>query len=131
MNSNVCGYAEFPITYRVGIINLMRLGRNMYLNQSLFRQFLTTDSQRKKLIAHEFGHMIGLRHTNWRTNEAEFDVASGQIVGAYLIPGTDNSSNNPDPLSVFNSANCGSNWNGFSSFDRIAIRHLTNNGTQM
>lgn len=129
LGSITCGRAEFPTTYNSQGRQLMTLGRNMYLNPSLYRSFLSSDSQRRELVVHEFGHMIGLRHTNWRErNEPETAAVDGQTVGAYLVPGTNNTAPNPDPASVFNAATCGIQWDGFSNPDVVAISHLTNAG---
>ncbi|QXU43059.1 M57 family metalloprotease [Pedobacter sp. D749] len=86
-----------------------------------------SDSQKTFVISHEVGHTIGFRHTNWFATESANGVNNGITVGAYTIPGTPNSGNNPDPNSVFNSG-AGlqqvPNWTNFSSFDLAALKTL-------
>ena len=48
----------------------------MRLSQTSFRNL--NPASQKFLVAHEFGHMIGLRHTNWRMGESETGSYNGQ-----------------------------------------------------
>lgn len=64
------------------------------------------------LLAHELGHNIGLRHTNWLSNG---EAANPE--GAVQVPGTPSS----DALSVMNSGTCGVAWSGFTTGDRDAV----------
>ncbi len=122
--SNVCGQADFPSAVIDNGFNAVQIGGNLRINIGQFRNNLN-DSQRKFLIVHEFGHMLGFRHTNWRTDEPQY---SGGY-GAYGIPVTGNSSANPDPNSVFNSYTCGYSWNGFSDADIHSIKFITRGQT--
>jgi len=118
----VCAFAEFPT---VSGSNL-NVGRNITINSRQWRNL--NSSQKKQLIIHEFGHCIGLRHTNWiGLGESAGSYVNGQYIGAYTVPGTPNSTTNPDPLSVFNGGTCGHSWNGFSEYDKVAINYLQGN----
>lgn len=70
-----------------------------------------TESQKLFIMAHELGHCIGLKHTNWQI----LGEATGiQISGT---PATDSNS-------VMNGVSGGTYWSGFSSYDIIAIKYL-------
>lgn len=106
------GDALFPASGQVG--NLIRVNNTLGLNEA----------QKIFVLVHEIGHTIGLRHTDWRATEYEYISKNGVIYGAYTIPGTPNSSNEPDPASIFNSGvgtNGTPSWTGFSAFDRTAL----------
>ena len=80
-------------------------------------------AQKVFLVAHEMGHNIGLRHTDYLVRE------SVNPEGAIHIPGTPTGSNyDSDPNSVFNSGSYNNGvvipWNGFSNYDKIAIRYI-------
>ncbi|WP_339847988.1 M57 family metalloprotease [uncultured Dokdonia sp.] len=70
-----------------------------------------SESSKKYNMAHELGHTIGFRHTNW----ANLNESTG-----ITIPGTPNS----DPSSVMNGRTASFSWNGFSNYDKIAARYL-------
>lgn len=73
-----------------------------------------TASQKKYNMAHELGHTIGFRHTNWQGSE------TAGSVGAILIPGTPET----DPASVMNGGTGLSSWSGFSYYDQSAAFRL-------
>ncbi|WP_341832447.1 M57 family metalloprotease [Sphingobacterium thalpophilum] len=124
MDEYTCGYAQFPTTVYENGSAYQNISGFMNIHLSIFR-FQLNDSQKTFLIAHEFGHMMGFRHTNWRRSEAE----SSDGVGAYTVPLTNNNSTNPDPSSVFNGGTCTYHWNGFSNGDLQAIKYVTRGTT--
>jgi hypothetical protein len=73
-----------------------------------------TAASKVHILAHEFGHTVGFRHTDWRQR--------GESVspGANLVPGTTEN----DPASIMISTSGNRNWAGFSYFDRVAIRKI-------
>lgn len=120
--SKTCGSADAPtVVPNLPIVAIaqLKIGKNIRLN--LFHWNTLSSSQRKFLVAHELGHSLGLRHTNWRGSEPEYVYVGGLGVGAYSVPGTSNNSNNPDNNSVFNMNTCGNNWSGFTTADKKAL----------
>ena len=77
-------------------------GRFVQLNVNSLNNSIYTDAQRKFVIAHEIGHIMGFRHTDWiEQNEGLYGFDDGYytFIGASLIPATfDN-----DPYSIYNS----------------------------
>ncbi|MGJ1264184.1 M57 family metalloprotease [Sphingobacterium spiritivorum] len=132
-SSNTCGTGEYATSHQSGNEYGVRTGSNININLNYLRgrngKFKLNREQLILLIAHEFGHTIGLRHTNWKLyGEAETDGT----VGAYPVPGTVFvGEDNPDPSSIFNSSNCGASFSAFSEFDKIAIKYITNDAPTM
>jgi hypothetical protein len=104
----VCGQAGFPFS------NGQPFNTVNISETTLFTYGITSTAQLTQLIAHEIGHCIGLRHTNWQ--------ALGENPGGIHIPATPNG----DAASVMNGASCGSSWAGFSFNDQVALRALYN-----
>lgn len=82
-------------------------------------------SQKIWLVAHELGHTLGFRHTDYLRYSGEINAPEGAI----LIPGTPTGNiGNDDPNSVFNSGYYYNfvvqSWSSFSSYDLVAIRYL-------
>ena len=102
LGTDICGMGTWP-TSGGQIGNLVRISQSVLLNYSI-----TSVSELTFLLAHEIGHNIGLRHTNWQ--------ASGEST-AIQITGTPTT----DSQSVMNSGTCGYSWNNFSSYDIVAI----------
>ncbi|PWS26778.1 hypothetical protein DHW03_12155 [Pedobacter yonginense] len=82
-----CGWAKFPVNGRPG--------SEVTLSEVVLAASQLNSEQRIRLIAHELGHSIGLRHTNWET------LGEGDAVEVPGVPG-------PDPRSVMNGEDCGS-----------------------
>jgi hypothetical protein len=77
--------------------------------------------KRKRILAHELGHTLGLRHTNWDVQVSSTCPAeSTGDHGAFTISMTTHS----DSGSVMNKCTAQTPWNGFSSNDKVAIRAL-------
>lgn len=76
-------------------------------------------------VAHEFGHTLGFRHTNWANrpcpNGSGTCSESVGPHGAVQIPGTPSSATG-DAGSVMNASV--NYWAGFSYYDRVAARYL-------
>jgi len=114
--TNVAAYAEFPT-------NSQRPG-NLILVNSDFRdpntQYFIHQGQGAWNVIHEIGHTLGLRHTNWQTNDTPTSI------GANLIAGTPTS----DPNSVMNGGTALSDYFNYSYpalpsiYDAIAINTL-------
>lgn len=82
-----------------------------------------SEAQLVFLFAHELGHCLGFRHTNWQQDNEKISPD-----GANQVPGTPTgTSSDKDNTSVFNSGNfygAPPVWNGFSNYDMIALRYL-------
>lgn len=87
-----------------------------------------TDARRQLIIAHELGHCVGLRHSDWYNRggsgqsepQNTYDPNTGAPITAELIPGTPQS----DANSVMNCCIAGNSWGGFSGFDVVALNEL-------
>lgn len=111
--NNVIAAAGFPYSngkaYSIIDINLdFNSNQNVSLNTKIYN------------VVHELGHCIGLRHTNWES-EGYYDQ-NGILIGGgtNLIPNTPSQ----DPNSVMNSGTALYSWNGFSTYDVIAVNYL-------
>lgn len=82
-----------------------------------------SEAQLAFLFAHEIGHCLGFRHTNWQQDNEKISPD-----GANQVPGTPTgTSSDKDNTSVFNSGKFYGTppaWNGFSNYDLIALRYL-------
>ncbi|MBW8684763.1 M57 family metalloprotease [Chitinophaga rhizophila] len=101
----ICGQAGFPFSngQPFNVVYISEYTLNYY--------GLTSTAQLTMLLAHELGHCIGLRHTNWRP--------SGETA-AIPIPSTPAT----DGSSIMNGGTCGANWAGLSYYDQVALLSL-------
>lgn len=99
---------DAPVTGKPG--HLIQVNSNGSFSASL----------RRLTVAHELGHTVGLRHTDWQSR-GEDQSPEHTRVGASLIPGTPET----DAASVMNGSPPPSGgWEGFSYYDLIAIERL-------
>lgn len=109
--THVAGAARFPIHAAIS----GKPGDTIWVNPA----FLGTASSRHHTVAHEIGHAVGLRHTNWYTRN-ELDPEG---IGAVHIPGTPGLTG--ETGSIMNGGIAGTPWgSGFTEYDKIAIRTL-------
>ncbi|MCF6347140.1 MAG: zinc-dependent metalloprotease [Flavobacteriaceae bacterium] len=100
--NNVVASAGFPSNgnpYNTVLVNLDFLNINV------------SEGSKRYNMVHELGHCIGLRHTNW-DSQNEYS--------ANTIPGTPNGDSN----SVMNGGTALFTWNSFSTYDIIAAQYL-------
>lgn len=110
IGTNVCGRAGFPFSNG-------RPFNNVDISETtLINYGLTSTSQLRLLVAHEIGHCIGFRHTNWQSQ--------GESTAIH-ISGTPTS----DGASVMNGSTCGNNWGGLSFYDKKAMEILYSSPT--
>lgn len=98
LGSGICGLGSFPSGGNAGSTITIDLNETQLLDHA----------QLVFLLIHEFGHNLGLRHS---------DIVNPPN---NIIPGTPVS----DPGSVMRSATCGFSWLGFTQSDVDAIRFM-------
>jgi hypothetical protein len=109
--AGLCGLGTFPMNGRAG--SLIRIDFSEVPTNTLTQQIA--------LIAHEIGHNIGFRHTNWMARkEPQHDFAAQ--AAAYQILGTP--AGEGDPLSIMNGGTCGSSASKLSNFDVLAVQFI-------
>lgn len=113
LGSGVCGAAYFPLNGLPG--SLVRININQIAGNSF--------AQRQRTIAHELGHCIGFRHTNWQGGETQSGVLgdNGAYFDALHILGTPTGG---DASSIMNAGQCGIGATTLSNFDILAVQFL-------
>lgn len=88
-------------------------GNKIYINPSFSSQSSITESGKKYNMAHEIGHNIGFRHTNY--------ISTGESTsGATNVAGT----GDYDPSSVMNGGTALNSWTAFTYLDLLAFRTI-------
>lgn len=120
LGAGVCGAAYFPVNGLPG--RLIRINISVIAANSF--------AQRQRTIAHEIGHTIGFRHTNWfvpspvtGSPEPENGMLpeNGARFHAMQILGTPTGT---DANSLMNSGQCGTGATSLSSYDILAVQFL-------
>lgn len=113
LGSNVCGASYFPINGQPGNI--------VYINSSLISG--NSFDQRQRTITHEFGHIIGLAHTNWFA-VGEPNSGTHGNGSDYTITHIMGTPAGVDPVSLMNSGECGFGATVLSDYDKMAIQYV-------
>jgi hypothetical protein len=81
-----------------------------------FNDFFPNVGQKEKILVHEFGHTIGLRHDNALNTEGAGSLGANHISGTPVS----------DPNSVMVPYYDGYPWSGFDQYDLLALKRLYN-----
>lgn len=113
LGTGVCGAAYFPVNGQPG--SLVRININQISGNSF--------EQRTRTIAHELGHCIGFRHTNWQSGEGRSGTLpdNGAYYDAIHILGTPTGG---DASSLMNAGQCGIGATVLSNYDILAVQFL-------
>jgi dual-action HEIGH metallo-peptidase len=103
--SNVAAVGSFPLSSGFP-------GQTIKINTA-YTGSPNTAATKKRNMAHEIGHNIGFRHTNWQSG-------GEPQLGAVLIPGTPAT----DGASVMNGGTATTGWTAFSYYDAVATKTM-------
>lgn len=113
--ASIAGYgvAYFPLNGSAGA--LVRINSESMANAGL------TSIQKKAVIAHELGHCIGFRHTDWYGNESTYGADDiGTQFTAVEVP----NAGGTDPNSIMNRGSNNTLSGILSSKDKLALINL-------
>lgn len=116
--NNAVAISQFPST-------TSKPGNLIMINLDFNGNYNVSAGQKSYNMAHELGHTIGYRHTNWDANGEAVNSTfvlgpyTYNIYGANTITGTRDGS---DAGSVMNGGTALNSWNGFSALDILAQR---------
>lgn len=118
IGGNTCGAAEWGFNGRPG--NIIRIDRD-FINS-----FGINNDQIRRLIIHEMGHTIGLRHTNWITNDGinQQNDVQANITATNIFGTTADANADADPMSVMNGSTCNGSPADFSPQDILALQQI-------
>ncbi|MGB3182118.1 MAG: M57 family metalloprotease [Cyclobacteriaceae bacterium] len=105
--NNVIAAAGFPSAGKPYV--------EVLINPDFYSNLNVSESSKRYNMAHELGHCIGFRHSNYASRGE-----TAGTVGAIQVPGTPTS----DGSSVMNGGTALNSWAGFSSYDQIGVRNL-------
>jgi hypothetical protein len=101
-----CGQANFPVAGNPG--SIVRIDPTAGC---------TNDNARKWMIAHEFGHALGFRHTNWQAAGEPVNYAPSGVFGANQVALTPPI----DASSFMNNLLPNNGYSDFSTYDYRAL----------
>ncbi len=104
LSNQTIASSEFPVSNSAP-------GSSIIINLDALDNIAFSSAQKIYILAHEIGHCIGYRHTNWLVNNESAAIEIG-----HTIPSV-------DPNSVMNSGSESPSvpsWNGFSVYDQLA-----------
>jgi hypothetical protein len=106
----LCGRAKFPVSGNPG--------DSIFLDTSAGCS--TSNNRIKWMIAHEIGHTLGFRHTNWAAVGESVNMPADGAYGANQVPGTPTT----DANSFMHNASPVGGYSDFSTHDYFALFQL-------
>ncbi|GAB3012390.1 hypothetical protein GCM10027051_14170 [Niabella terrae] len=114
LGRGICGAAYFPMNGLPG--SLVKINKDEIAGNTL--------EERVRTIAHQLGHVIGFRHTNWystlepASKTLPDNIARGYAAQLLKMP------DERDPSSLMNSGQCGSGSINLSNSDILTLQSL-------